>query len=74
MSGVNTLQDAGSSDLSFFGVAKYRPQFDATKAGAVLVPPDVDSGPEGVALIPVENPSLALAVLAKKAAAMTRPS
>jgi UDP-3-O-[3-hydroxymyristoyl] glucosamine N-acyltransferase len=72
LSGVNTLQDAGSSDLSFFGVAKYRPQFDATKAGAVLVPPNVDSGPEGVALIQVENPSLALAVLAKKAAEMTR--
>lgn len=72
VSGVATLEQAGASDLSFFGVAKYRPQFDATRAGAVLVPPDVTSGPDGVALIRVENPSLALGLLAQKAAEAAR--
>ncbi|MCH2063123.1 MAG: UDP-3-O-(3-hydroxymyristoyl)glucosamine N-acyltransferase [Roseibacillus sp.] len=66
LNGVKTLDEAGPGDLSFFGVAKYRAQFDATKAGAVLVTPDVDAGPEGVALIQVSNPSYALATLAKK--------
>jgi len=70
--GVATLEEAGPSDLSFFGAAKYREQFEQTKAGAVLVTPEVDSGPEGVALIQVENPSFALAALAKKAAELAR--
>ncbi|MDP7495470.1 MAG: LpxD N-terminal domain-containing protein, partial [Roseibacillus sp.] len=43
LNGVETLEEAGPGDLSFFGVAKYRAQFDATRAGAVLVTPDVDS-------------------------------
>jgi UDP-3-O-[3-hydroxymyristoyl] glucosamine N-acyltransferase len=72
LNGVATLEEAGPGDLSFFGVAKYRPQFEVTKAGAVLVPPGVDSGPEGVALIQVEHPSFALAILAKKVAEMVR--
>ena len=72
LNGLATLEQAGPSDLSFFGAEKYHPQFDATRAGAVLVAPEVRSGPDGVALIEVENPSLALAVLAKEAAKQTR--
>ncbi|MEE2623317.1 MAG: UDP-3-O-(3-hydroxymyristoyl)glucosamine N-acyltransferase [Verrucomicrobiota bacterium] len=72
LTGVETLEEACPGDLSFFGVAKYRAQFDATRAGAVLVTPDVDSGPEGVALIQVENPSYALAALVKKAEELAR--
>lgn len=67
LNGVATLDEAGSSDLTFFGVAKYRKQFEETKAGAVLVTRDVTSGPEGVGLIQVDDPSLALAALAQKA-------
>jgi UDP-3-O-[3-hydroxymyristoyl] glucosamine N-acyltransferase len=72
LNGVATLEEAGPGDLSFFGVAKYRPQFETTKAGAVLVSVEVDSGPEGVALIQVEDPSYALALLANKVAGMVR--
>lgn len=72
LKGVGTLDESGPTDLSFFGVAKYKAQFESTKAGAVLVTPDVESGPEGVALIQVENPSLSLAILAQKAAEMAR--
>lgn len=67
LNGVATLEEAGSSDLTFFGVAKYRKQFEETKAGAVLVTRDVTDGPEGVGLIQVDDPSLALAALAQKA-------
>ncbi len=72
LNGVATLEQAGPSDLSFFGVPKYEAQFHATRAGAVFITPEVASGPEGVALIQVENPSHALAVLAAKTAELTR--
>lgn len=64
--GVRTLNEAEEDDLSFFSNPKYRSQFDATRAGAVLVTPDIQSGPAGVALIQVDNPSHALAALSGK--------
>ncbi|HBM77890.1 MAG TPA: UDP-3-O-(3-hydroxymyristoyl)glucosamine N-acyltransferase [Verrucomicrobiales bacterium] len=66
LSGVRTLSEADEADLSFFSHPKYRSQFDATRAGAVLVTPDIQSGPAGVALIQVDNPSHALAALVEK--------
>lgn len=66
LNGVRTLNEAEESDLSFFSNPKYRSQFDKTRAGAVLVTPDIESGPAGVALIQVDNPSHALAALAEK--------
>ena len=68
LTGIATLDEARPSDLSFFGTGKYRAHFEATSAGAVLTTSEVDSGPDGVALIRVENPSLAIALLARKAA------
>ena len=65
LSGVATLEEAGPSDLSFFGTERYRKEFEETRAGAVLVTPEVDSGPQGTGLIQVENPSYALAALAR---------
>ncbi|NNM28346.1 MAG: UDP-3-O-(3-hydroxymyristoyl)glucosamine N-acyltransferase [Akkermansiaceae bacterium] len=67
VSGVAGLADAGPADLSFFNSVGYRKQFEATRAGAVLVTPGVEKGPDGVALIEVENPSYALAMLAREA-------
>ena len=72
LKGVRTLNEAEEGDLSFFSNPKYRSQFDATRAGAVLVTPDIKSGPDGVALIQVDNPSHALSALAEKVESRTR--
>lgn len=61
--GVATLAEAGPSEVSFLGNEKYYKDFLATKAGAVLVPPSLPEKPEGVALIEVDNPSLAFNAL-----------
>ena len=61
--GVATLADAGPQEVSFLGNEKYFKDFLATKAGAVLVPPALPEVPSGVALIEVENPSLAFNAL-----------
>lgn len=72
LSGVRTLNEAEKDDLSFFSNPKYRSQFDATRAGAVLVTPDIQSGPPKVALIQVDNPSHALAALLGKVEELNR--
>ena len=72
LSGVRTLNEAEKDDLSFFSNPKYRSQFDATRAGAVLVTPDIQSGPPEVALIQVDNPSHALAALLGKVEVLNR--
>ncbi len=72
LSGVRTLEEAGDSDLSFFSHPKYRSQFETTRAGAVLVGPEIGVGPRGVALIQVDNPSHALAMLATKVEELSR--
>ncbi len=63
ISGVNTLSEACSGDISFLGNEKYFQDFLATKASAVLVPPALPQYPEGPAFIEVENPSLAFNAL-----------
>lgn len=60
ITGVNGLAEAKAGELSFYGNARYRRDFEATAATAVLVPRDT---PEraGKALIRVDNPHLAFA-------------
>lgn len=59
--GAAGLADAGPSDISFFAQAKYRPQLDDTKAGAVLVSPDTHAS--HLTLIGVRNPAYAWALV-----------
>ncbi len=59
ISGVASLAEAAPGEISFLGNEKYFHDFLATKASAVLVPPGLPQAPEGVALIEVDNPSLA---------------
>ena len=61
--GVATLAEAGPQEVSFLGNEKYFKDFLATKAGVVLVPANLPETPAGVALIEVENPSLAFNAL-----------
>lgn len=59
VSGVATLAEACTGDVSFLGNEKYFKDFLATKASVVLVPPSLPEYPEGPVFIEVENPSLA---------------
>lgn len=65
ITGIAALDEAGPGDVSFLGNEKYRQQYLATKAGAVIVPRGVSEGPEGVALIACDNPSFAFGLVVK---------
>lgn len=61
--GISSLDLAGSEDVTFLGNSKYHAQFDASKAGACLVPIGERSGPPEMALIEVENPTHAFSAV-----------
>ncbi len=63
VTGLAALDLAGPGEVSFLGNEKYRAQFLQTRAAAVLVAKDETGGPQGVALIAVENPTLAFSVV-----------
>jgi UDP-3-O-[3-hydroxymyristoyl] glucosamine N-acyltransferase len=72
LTGMAALDAAGPHDVSFLGNEKYHGQFLITKAAAILVPRGVTDGPENAALIAVDNPSFAFAVVVRHFAAATR--
>ena len=63
MTGVNTLENAGPTEISFLGNAKYLHALETTKAGAVIVTAD-HADQVGTALI-AESPYLAIAGVAQ---------
>lgn len=71
--GMAALDGAGPQDISFLGNEKYRPLFQTTSAGVVIVPPGETGGPESAALIVAENPSLAFASVVRHFAVAARP-
>ncbi len=72
LTGMAALDTAGPHDVSFLGNEKYHSQFLETKAAAVIVPRGVADGPEGAALVAVDNPTLAFSVVVEHFAAITR--
>ncbi|MEM1082745.1 MAG: UDP-3-O-(3-hydroxymyristoyl)glucosamine N-acyltransferase [Verrucomicrobiota bacterium] len=64
--GIASLDEATPEDISFLGNEKYAGLFKETKAGVVIVPPQVKQAPEGVALVAVENPSFAFGEAVKR--------
>ena len=72
LDGMAALDMAGPRDVSFLGNEKYHSQFLQTRAAAVIVPRGVTDGPEGVALIEVDNPTLAFGIVVRHFAAITR--
>jgi UDP-3-O-[3-hydroxymyristoyl] glucosamine N-acyltransferase len=62
--GLNGLAEAGPGELSFYGNPRYRRQYEATRASAVLVGPDTPVR-EGVSLVRVANPHLAFARISR---------
>jgi UDP-3-O-[3-hydroxymyristoyl] glucosamine N-acyltransferase len=64
ITGIASLAEAVSSDLSFLGNAKYADAVAASRAGALLVPVAFAGKPAaGQAFLRVDNPSYALALL-----------
>jgi UDP-3-O-[3-hydroxymyristoyl] glucosamine N-acyltransferase len=59
ITGLASLDEAGSEDVSFLGNEKYYQDFLQTAAAVVLIPPDVPEHPPESALVEVANPSLA---------------
>ncbi len=57
--GLKPLADAGPADLSFLDNEKYLPQFESTRAGAVIVGPSIDAG--GKTIVKVAAPYAAFA-------------
>lgn len=70
--GMAALDAASPSEVSFLGNEKYHGQFLNSKAGAVIVPHGETGGPPEMALIAVENPTLAFSVVVRHFAAATR--
>jgi len=70
--GMAALDAAGPCDVSFLGNEKYHAQFLQTKAGAVIVPRGQSGGPEGAAIIAVDNPTLAFSTVVRHFAAASR--
>ena len=64
-----SLDEAGEGDASFLGNEKYHPQFEKTRASAVIVGRGETGGPETCALISVENPTLAFSEVVRHFAA-----
>jgi UDP-3-O-[3-hydroxymyristoyl] glucosamine N-acyltransferase len=61
--GISSLDLAGSQEITFLGNAKYQTQFQQSRAGACLVLPDSTGAPDGMALVAVENPTLAFSAV-----------
>ncbi|MDR2720778.1 MAG: UDP-3-O-(3-hydroxymyristoyl)glucosamine N-acyltransferase [Puniceicoccales bacterium] len=66
ITGVRSLAEASSADLSFLGNKKYREQLKGTLASIVLVSDDIDLQPrENQAFLVCKNPSFALGLLCR---------
>ncbi|MDR3274365.1 MAG: UDP-3-O-(3-hydroxymyristoyl)glucosamine N-acyltransferase [Puniceicoccales bacterium] len=64
VTGIKSLSEAASSDLSFLGNGKYREQLEATRASIVLIGEDIDLQPrKNQAFMVCKNPSIALGLL-----------
>lgn len=70
--GLNGLAEAGPGDVSFYGNTRYRKQYEATRASAVLVGLEVPAR-EGVSLVRVPHPHLAFAKLSQLFHPVRRP-
>ncbi len=60
LDGVASLEDAGPAQVSFFSNKKYRREFEASRAGAVVVEPGAQVAP-GRTVLRVQNAYLAFA-------------
>jgi UDP-3-O-[3-hydroxymyristoyl] glucosamine N-acyltransferase len=72
ITGVRAPADAGPGDLIFIASARHRDALEISSAGAALLPVGLDA-PEGMAVIRVANPTLAMAYAIDLLAPAPRP-
>ena len=63
VTGFNTIDMAEPGDVTFLGNPRYLPRLKKSRASAVLAPLNFAGGPPGMAVIGVENPTLAFQAL-----------
>lgn len=59
VTGYNTVEEAEPGDVTFFGNARYLSKLKKSRGSVVLAPLDFADAPAGMAVIFVENPTLA---------------
>jgi UDP-3-O-[3-hydroxymyristoyl] glucosamine N-acyltransferase len=64
VTGVASLEDAGCQSVAFFSAERYRQALHRTRAGVVILNPDVAEGYHGVCLV-TDNPLLAFALVSR---------
>ncbi len=63
---VAPLDRAGPSEISFLNNKRYRPDFEASRAGACIAQPEMaERAPKGMALLETPNPYKAYALVAQ---------
>ncbi len=73
ITGFASLKEASPGDLSFFNDARYQQRLLKSKAGAVLVPKDLEEPPPHLACIAVADPSRAFEVIVEKYGVQPEP-
>ncbi len=63
LTGLNSISEAGPGEVTFLGNPRYAPFLAASQAAAALVPLDFTGDAGGMALIAVENPTLAFSLV-----------
>lgn len=61
--GMASLDQAGPSDVSFLGNAKYYQAFLHTAAGVIVVPKGERGGPDAAVLVEVDNPTMVMSLV-----------
>ena len=59
VTGFSTVDQAEPGDVTFLGNARYLPKLKKSRASVVLAAPDFKDAPSSMAMIAVENPTLA---------------
>jgi UDP-3-O-[3-hydroxymyristoyl] glucosamine N-acyltransferase len=59
ITGFNSIQEASEGEVTFLGNPRYASKLNKSSASAVLTTPEFSGGPEAMAVIECENPTLA---------------
>ncbi|MCE9519020.1 MAG: UDP-3-O-(3-hydroxymyristoyl)glucosamine N-acyltransferase, partial [Verrucomicrobia bacterium] len=66
VTGFNTVEEAEPGDVTFFGNPRYLPKLKKSRASVVLAPLQFTDAPAGMAVIGVENPTLAFQAIVER--------
>ncbi len=66
ITGFSTVDEAQTGDVTFLGNSRYLPKLKKSRASAVLAPLGFAEAPAGMAVIGVENPTLAFQAIVER--------